>query len=235
MLHHEESRVMSDSEASKYQPSAPPVADELDSSVIVSPDVLRQERIPPGQSRTRKWPVLDATGTPAVPLDSWELRVFGLVDQPYRLTLDEFRELPRVQVFADFHCVTRWSRLGNLWEGVSTRTLLERSGVASKAKFVILHAYDNNWTTNLPLEEFLAEDALLTDVHDGEPISADHGGPVRAMVPRLYAWKSAKWINGIELSEVDQPGYWEQGGYHMLGNPWVVDSQHPDGQRFRTS
>jgi DMSO/TMAO reductase YedYZ molybdopterin-dependent catalytic subunit len=210
----------------KYQPGDPPTAADLPPDVIISPDTQRENRIPPGQSRTRKWPVLDAFGTPQIPLDRWQLRVFGLVERPYALTLDEFRSLPRVKVFADFHCVTAWSRLGNLWEGVSTRELLDRAGVLPAAKFVVCHAYDNGWTTNLPLSEFLADDALLADTHDGEPISADHGGPVRGMIPRLYAWKSAKWIAAIELVAEDRPGYWEQGGYHLLGDPWRE-------QRFR--
>jgi len=205
---------------SKYQTGEPPPASDLSAEVIISPDTRRENRIPPGQSRTRKWPVLDAFGTPHIPLDRWQLRVFGLVERPYTLTLAEFRSLPRVKVYADFHCVTAWSRLGNLWEGVSTRELLDRAGVLPTAKFVVCHAYDNGWTTNLPLSEFLAEDALLADTHDGESISADHGGPVRGMVPRLYAWKSAKWIAGIELIPEDRPGYWEQGGYHLLGDPW---------------
>jgi len=210
----------------KYQPGDSPTAADLPPDVIISPDTQRENRIPPGQSRTRKWPVLDAFGTPQIPLDRWQLRVFGLVERPYALTLDEFRTLPRVKVFADFHCVTAWSRLGNLWEGVSTRELLDRAGVLPAAKFVVCHAYDNGWTTNLPLSEFLADDALLADTHDGEPISADHGGPVRGMIPRLYAWKSAKWIAAIELVAEDRPGYWEQGGYHLLGDPWRE-------QRFR--
>jgi DMSO/TMAO reductase YedYZ molybdopterin-dependent catalytic subunit len=210
----------------KYQAGEPPVPLELPPDTIVSPDTRRDNRIPPGQSRTRKWPVLDAFGTPQVPLDRWSLEVFGLVERPLKLTLDEFRALPRVKVFADFHCVTHWSRLGNVWEGVATRELLGLAGVKPEARFVICHAYDNGWTTNLPLEQFLAEDALLADVHDGEPIPADHGGPVRGMVPQLYAWKSAKWIRGIELVPFDRPGYWERGGYHMLGDPWRE-------QRFR--
>lgn len=204
----------------KYQRGGPPTPDGLGPDVIISPDVLRDSRIPPGQSRTRKWPVLDATGTPPVPLDAWRLEVFGLVERPLAFTLEEFRRLPRVKVFADFHCVTRWSRLGNLWEGVATRELLDRAGVQPAARFVILHAYDQGWTTNLPLADFVVDDALLADMHDGRPLSADHGGPVRAMVPRLYAWKSAKWIKGIELSGVDRPGYWERGGYHNHGDPW---------------
>ena len=204
----------------KYQTGEPSTPDALPEDVIVSPNTRRSNRIPPGQSRTRKWPVLDAFGTPQIPLDLWQLRVFGLVERPYVLTLAEFQALPRVKVFADFHCVTAWSRLGNLWEGVSTRVLLERAGVLPEARFVVCLAYDRGWTTNLPLSEFLAEDALLADTHDGQLISADHGGPVRGMVPRLYAWKSAKWIAAIELTAEDRPGYWEQGGYHMLGDPW---------------
>jgi len=219
-------------EPSKYQSGDAPQPASLDSGVIISSDTQRANRIPPGQSRTRKWPVLDATGTPPIPAD-WKLEVFGLVDRPLSFTLDEFRQLPRVKVFADFHCVTRWSRLGNLWEGVSTRYLFEAAGGHPEAKFVILHAYDNGWTTNLPLADFLAPDALITDLHDGEPLSADHGGPVRAMVPMLYAWKSAKWLKGIEFSAEDRLGFWERGGYHSHGDPWVVDEKHVDGERFQ--
>jgi DMSO/TMAO reductase YedYZ molybdopterin-dependent catalytic subunit len=210
---------------SKYQTGAAPVPESLGDDVIISPDTRRENRVPPSQSRTRKWPVLDASGTPAIPAD-WKLEILGLVESPLSFSLEEFQQLPRVRVFSDFHCVTQWSRLGNLWEGVSTRYLLDRAGVKPEAKFVILHGFDNGWTTNLPLADFLAEDALLTDTHDGEPISADHGGPVRTMVPQLYAWKSAKWLKGIELSEIDKPGYWERGGYHLLGDPWRE-------QRFR--
>jgi DMSO/TMAO reductase YedYZ molybdopterin-dependent catalytic subunit len=155
------------------------------------------------------------------------------VERPISLTRREFADLPRVTVFADFHCVTRWSRLGNYWQGVSTRELLSRAGPRPEARVVLLHGYDNGWTTNLPLADFLAEDALIADLHDGEPISPDHGGPVRAIVPRLYAWKSAKWLRGIELTALNQPGYWERGGYHNHGDPWVVSAAHPDGERFR--
>lgn len=220
-------------EDAKYQSGDAPIAEGLEPNVIVSPDTRRGNRIPPGQSRTRKWPVLDATGTPSIPAD-WKLKVFGLVDQPLTFTADEFRELPRTKVFADFHCVTRWSRLGNLWQGVSTRYFFESSAVQQEVKFVILHAYDNDWTTNLPLQDFLAPDALIADLHDGQPLTADHGGPVRAIVPLLYAWKSAKWLKGIEFSADDKLGYWERGGYHTHGDPWVVDDQHVDGERFQT-
>ncbi|HVX67155.1 MAG TPA: molybdopterin-dependent oxidoreductase, partial [Bryobacteraceae bacterium] len=121
----------------------------------------------------------------------------------------------------DFHCVTRWSRLGNVWEGVSTHTLLELAGGAlPAARFVLAYGYDRGWTTNLPIEDFLAEDALVAFTHDGEPLSLEHGGPARLIVPRLYAWKSAKWLKDIELMESDRPGFWERNGYHMRGDPW---------------
>ena len=203
----------------KYQHGDPPNSKALAADIIVSSDTQRENRIPPNQARTRKWPKLDATGTPEIPAD-WERKVFGLVDNPFSLGMPEFQAEPRVKVFADFHCVTQWSRLGNLWEGVSSKHLLERASVQADAQFVILHGYDNGWTTNLPLSDFLEADVLLADLHDGQPINADHGGPVRAMVPKLYAWKSAKWICGIELVAEDQPGYWERGGYHNHGDPW---------------
>ena len=138
----------------------------------VGPEIERQ-------SRTRKWPVLDAFGPPLVDLSGWQLKIFGLVEKPLTLTLDQFRALPRVKVFSDFHCVTKWSRLGNVWEGVATRELLALAGVQPQAKYVVCHGYDNNWTTNLPLSNFLQEDCLLADTHDGEPIPLEHGGPVR--------------------------------------------------------
>ena len=192
--------------------------------VIVSPDTRRSQRVPPGQSRTKKWPVLDASGPPAIDLPNWRLRVFGRVANPASWTWEEFQNLPKVRVFSDFHCVTRWSRLGNLWEGVSLRTLLDLAGGAlPDARFAIAHGYDRGWTTNLPLADLLAEDALVAVTHDNEPISLDHGGPARLIVPRLYAWKSAKWLSGIELLEQDRPGFWEANGYHMHGDPWTEE------------
>ncbi|MGA2714311.1 MAG: sulfite oxidase-like oxidoreductase [Bryobacteraceae bacterium] len=188
---------------------------------IVSPDTLRSQRIPPGQSQTKKWPVLDASGPPQVNLTAWKLRVFGLVRQPVEWEWEEFLKLPRVQVFSDFHCVTRWSRLGNVWEGVSTREIMERAGgPLPEAAFVLAHGYDRGFTTNVPLADFLAEDALIAITHDGEPLTVDHGGPARLIVPQLYAWKSAKWLKAIELLDRDQAGFWESNGYHMRGDPW---------------
>jgi DMSO/TMAO reductase YedYZ molybdopterin-dependent catalytic subunit len=191
---------------------------------IVSPDTHRANRIPPGQTRTKKWPVLDASGTPALKLDDWRLEIDGLVNKPLKFTWAEFLALPRVKVFADFHCVTRWSRLGNVWEGVATRHLIELAGgFKPEAKFVVAHGYDYGWSTNLPLEHFLAEDALVTIKHDGEDLTPEHGGPARLMVPQLYAWKSAKWLGALELVEKDRAGFWERNGYHMHGDPWTEE------------
>jgi len=205
----------------KYQPDEPAIPDGLPEDIIVSDDTRRSNRIPPGQARTRKWPVLHYGSVPNVTGETWRLEIVGLVERPLSLSWDEFQALPRVKVFSDFHCVTRWSRLGNLWEGVSTRTLCEMAGVQPEAAFALPHGYDNGWTTNLPLADLLSEDALLADTHDGEPIDPDHGGPVRLIVPKLYAWKSAKWIKAIELTAEDRPGLWEQGGYHDRGDPWL--------------
>jgi DMSO/TMAO reductase YedYZ molybdopterin-dependent catalytic subunit len=206
---------------SKEQPDHILTAEEAPPGAIVSPDTLRAQRIPPGQSRTKKWPVLDASGPPSIDLEAWKLRIWGMVANQIEFTWREFNQLPRVHVFSDFHCVTRWSRLGNVWEGVSTREILNRAdGALTGAAYVLAHGYDEEFTTNIPLSDFLAEDALIALSHDGAPLDADHGGPARLIIPRLYAWKSAKWVCGIELLQRDQAGFWESNGYHMKGDPW---------------
>jgi DMSO/TMAO reductase YedYZ molybdopterin-dependent catalytic subunit len=209
---------------SKDQPDRVPEHSDLPEGVIISPDTRRANRIPPGQSRTKKWPVLDASGPPRIDMANWKLRIRGFVENAAEFTWQEFLELPRVRVFSDFHCVTRWSRLGNVWEGVSTRELVSRAaGLKEGAQFVLAHGYDRGFTTNLPLSDFLADDALVAFHHDGEPISLDHGGPARLIVPRLYAWKSAKWLSEIEFLPSDRAGFWENNGYHMRGDPWVEE------------
>lgn len=205
----------------KLQGEAAPLPDHLPEGTVISPDTRRGNRIPPGQSRTRKWPVLDASGAPRIDPSRWQLKVWGQVSQPGSWNWSEFNALERIRVFADFHCVTRWSRLGNIWEGVSARKLVELcGGVKPDAKFVLAHGYDHGWTTNLPVTEFLAEDALVALTHDGAPLSLEHGGPARLIVPRLYAWKSAKWLGGLEFLTQDEAGFWERNGYHMNGDPW---------------
>jgi DMSO/TMAO reductase YedYZ molybdopterin-dependent catalytic subunit len=138
-------------------------------------------------------------------------------------------DLDVVKVYSDFHCVTRWSRLDNIWTGVPTREIARLAGIKPEAKFAVALAYDQGWTTNVPLEYFLKEDSLFAFLHDGAPIEAEHGGPVRLIIPQLYAWKSAKWIRGVRFLAEDQAGFWEEGGYHMRGNPWTGG----DGERFR--
>ncbi len=189
--------------------------------VIISPDTRRANRIPPGQSQTVKWPVLDAFGPPDLDASRWTLTVTGLVEQEVTFSWEQFLALPRVKVHSDFHCVTRWSRLDNLWEGVSTRHLVELAGgVKPECTHVLAHGYDGSWTTNLPLADFLAEDALVAITHDGEPLTLEHGAPARLVVPLLYAWKSAKWLRALEFLSADRAGFWERNGYHMHGDPW---------------
>lgn len=204
----------------KYQEGDAPGPADAPADAIISDDTRRDNRVPPGQTRTRKWPVLHYGRVPTVPLDKWRLFVRGLVGKELTFTWDEYKSLPRVRVFADFHCVTRWSRLGNVWEGVPVKEIMDRAGVLPTAKFVIAQGYDDGWTTNMPLHEFAAADALIADLHDGEPLSEDHGGPARLIVPKLYAWKSAKWLRALEFLPKDQPGFWERNGYHMYGDPW---------------
>ena len=214
----------------KLQGETPPGPADAPTGAIVSVDTFRENRIPPHQARTKKWPVLDAGGPPnTINLKTWQFSLNGLVEASIAWSWDEFRKLPRVKVFADMHCVTRWSRLGNVWEGVSTRELLKHITLKPGAKFVLIDAYDKgfthrgrdlDWQTNLPIDEFFGEDCLLADTHDGVAISTEHGGPLRLVVPRLYAWKSAKWIKGVTFQAEDTPGFWERGGYHMLGDPW---------------
>ena len=221
--------LIKDPEYQSHEPRKPEEIAEPD--VIISPDTRRENRIPQGQSRTKKWPVLDAHGPPPIDLATWQFEVDGLIENPLEFSLDEFMQLPAVKVYADFHCVTRWSRLDNVWTGVSTREIAERAVIKPEAKFVLALAYDYGWTTNVPIEYFLNEDSLFAFLHDGQPIPLEHGGPVRLIIPQLYAWKSAKWVRGVRFLSEDQAGFWEEGGYHMRGNPWVG----ADGERFRWS
>lgn len=193
-----------------------------DQADVISPDTRRAERVPPGQVLTRKWPVLHAGSVPKVDLATWSLDINGLIEEPVRFTWDEFRALPGAKVFADMHCVTTWSLLDNVWEGVLVREVMTRVRVRPEARFVLVHA-EHGWTTNLPLDDFLGDDCLFAWSRNGEPIAPDHGWPLRLVVPRLYAWKSAKWVRGVEFLARDQPGFWERNGYHHRGDPWAEE------------
>ena len=177
------------------------------------------QRLPPGQHEVRDWPVLDLGVQPDVPTARWELRLFGDVANAATLSWSEVQALPQVERRSDIHCVTTWSRYDNQWRGVATRTLLDFANPRETARFVILHSHDG-YTTNLPIGDFASDDALLATHWDGQPLSRAHGGPARLVVPHLYFWKSAKWLQRIEFSPSDKPGYWEERGYHMRGDPW---------------
>jgi DMSO/TMAO reductase YedYZ molybdopterin-dependent catalytic subunit len=178
-----------------------------------------EQRLPPGQTLTTKWPVLSAEATPKFDAQAYRFKVWGEVEQSIELTWAELQELPRTSETADFHCVTTWSRYDNHWEGVAVRDILARVKPKPSVQFVIAHSW-TGYTTNMPLSDLDDNDTLVAFTHDGQVIPPDHGGPVRLIVPKLYAWKSAKWLSGLEFVEKDRPGFWEIRGYHNHGDPW---------------
>jgi DMSO/TMAO reductase YedYZ molybdopterin-dependent catalytic subunit len=180
------------------------------------------DRVPPGQYLTERWPVLHHGSIPTFNPATWDLRVFGLVERPFRLNWEELLAVPRVTVRADMHCVTRWSKLDNSWEGISAHELMARAGVQPEARFVLFHS-DGGYTANIPVESFNDDDVLLAVKHNGEELSPEHGYPLRSVVPRRYAWKSAKWLRGIEFLSEDQLGFWEKYGYNNHADPWLEE------------
>ncbi len=178
-----------------------------------------EDRLPPGQVLTTKWPVLHYGDVPKVDTGTWTFEVSGLVDRPFTLTYAELLDLPRKVVYCDIHCVTRWSRLDNTFEGVAVQLLLERAGVKPDAQYCVVSA-EQGFTTNLPLADLDRPDNLIAFKWSGEWLMPEHGGPARLLVPHLYFWKSAKWVRGFTLVDQDVPGFWEQNGYHMRGDPW---------------
>ena len=176
-------------------------------------------RLPPGQYLTERWPVLHVGDVPEYAPGEWNLTVFGLVDSPFTLDLDELRSLPATTYTTDIHCVTKWSRFDMFWTGVRVRELFDRAGVQAPATHVLEHA-EYGYTTNLPLDDITTDEAIVAYAVDGEDIEPIHGGPVRIVVPHLYFWKSAKWVRGLELRADDAPGFWERNGYHMYGDPF---------------
>jgi len=182
-------------------------------------EMLREGRLPPGQSLTLKWPVLHYGSVPHFDPAKWDFRVWGLVEQPGRFTWEEFSRLPRARSKSDFHCVTRWSRFDNEWDGVAFREILRRVKPKAQARYVLVHA-EQGFTANVPLADLDRDDVLLATHHNGGPLTPDHGYPLRLIVPHLYAWKSVKWVRGLEFMEDDAPGFWEQNGYHMYGDPF---------------
>jgi DMSO/TMAO reductase YedYZ molybdopterin-dependent catalytic subunit len=174
-------------------------------------------RLPPGQYLVQGFPVLSAGPTPRTSLDRWSFTINGEVDEEKRWTWDEFTKLPTEEITVDIHCVTKWSKLDTRWTGVRVDTLMD--GVETAAEYVTAFS-DGGYTANLPLEDLLDGKAWVAFEYDGQPLDPQHGGPARLLVPHLYLWKSAKWVRGLTLENLDQPGFWESNGYHMYGDPW---------------
>jgi DMSO/TMAO reductase YedYZ molybdopterin-dependent catalytic subunit len=181
------------------------------------------KRLPPGQSPTTKWPVLDLGRQPAVSLAEWKLTVNGVVDEPYALGYSELLGLEQAKwENTDIHCVTRWSQFGMTFEGVDVRRLIELAAPRPEASHLLVHGYDG-YTTNLPLSDVLEHPALIVHHAQGAALTLEHGGPVRLLVPHLYLWKSAKWLKRLEILDEDRLGFWEENGYHHRGDPWAEE------------
>jgi DMSO/TMAO reductase YedYZ molybdopterin-dependent catalytic subunit len=183
-------------------------------------------RLPPGQSLTLKWPVLHYGDVPRADLRTWDFRIDGLVEKPVRLTWEEFNKLPQAEIQCDIHCVTRWSRFDNSFKGVLFTEVMKlvtakpASPAGGPGACFAMVRGEHGFTANLPLEDLMKPDTIFALEHDGEPLSAEHGYPLRLVVPHLYFWKSVKWCRGFALTAEDEPGFWEQNGYHMYGDPW---------------
>jgi len=176
-------------------------------------------RLPPGQSLTLKWPVLHVGEVPPFDPATWDFRVTGQVEKPVRFSWEEFNRLPKKEVIADMHCVTRWSRFDVRWSGVPFVEVAKRVVVKPEARYVMIRA-EHDFTSNLPLDDLMRPTTLFALEHNGAPLPPDHGYPVRLVVPHLYAWKSVKWVRGLEFMDHDAPGFWEENGYHMYGDPF---------------
>ncbi len=185
------------------------------------PDPDLQDRVPAGQHLASGFPVLTYGETPLVRREDWQLEIRGLAT-PQVLTWADLMAMPQSEFTADFHCVTRWSKLDVSWRGVKVTDLMARIELSAEATAVMQHCY-GGYTTNLRLEDFIREDNFLAYEVLGEPLAADHGGPLRLVVPHLYAWKSGKWLNGLEFLAADEPGFWERNGYHMRGEPFAEE------------
>jgi DMSO/TMAO reductase YedYZ molybdopterin-dependent catalytic subunit len=177
-------------------------------------------RLPPGQYLTERFPVLHVGDVPTYAPGQWDLKIFGLVDKPFTINLDELKSMPAVTLLTDIHCVTKWSKFDTTWKGVRVRDLFERAGMQIGAAYIMGHA-EHGYTANLPLADVLLDESLVVYEYEGEEIEPIHGGPVRLLVPHLYFWKSPKWLRGLELRATDAPGFWEQNGYNMYGDPFL--------------
>lgn len=180
---------------------------------------MAHDELPPGQTATEKWPVLHYGDVPRIPKPAWRLELRGAVAQPAALDWDDLMALPQRDVVCDIHCVTGWSRLGNRFTGVPLTRIAGRVRIHEEARHALVHA-PGGWCANFRLEDLLRDDVILAHAHDGEPLTPEHGGPVRLVAPHLYFWKSAKWVRAVEFLEEEVPGFWERSGYHARGDPW---------------
>lgn len=194
--------------------------------IKTAPDQGMSNRVPPGQFLSNKFPVLTYGPNPKIDIGSWNIRVFGLVSRDLELDWAQFSKLPWVTVTADFHCVTQWSALDIAWEGVPFKDLVSLAGAKPEARFVMVHCY-GGYSTNLPLD-LAMEEGLFAHKHGGTPLEESHGWPLRFVVPSRYGWKSAKWVNGVELMAEDAPGFWEQRGYNNNADPWREERFWPE-------
>jgi DMSO/TMAO reductase YedYZ molybdopterin-dependent catalytic subunit len=194
--------------------------------IKTAPDQGLGQRVPPGQFVSKKFPVLTYGSTPKVDLKTWKIRVFGLVEREIELDWEQFIQLGWTTINADFHCVTQWSSLDNTWEGIPFASLVSLAQPKPEAHFVMAYCY-GGYTANLPLEVAM-EEGLLAHKQDGKELGKDHGWPVRLIIPSRYGWKSAKWLNGIELMAEDAPGFWEQRGYNNNADPWKEERFWPE-------
>ncbi len=179
-------------------------------------------RLPPGQKLTDGWPVLHYGGIPELDLATWKFSMVGLVDDEAHFTWDEFMALPQTTIKSDVHCVTHWSKYENDWTGVAIADVLKHVNPQPNARHVMLHSH-GGYTTNIPLDELAASDVLFAHSHNGAPLTKEHGWPLRLVLPKLYFWKSAKWVRGMVFMEDEKPGFWEMYGYHIHGDPWTEE------------
>ena len=191
------------------------------------------ERVPPGQVVTKVFPVLSASDTPDVDIKTFHFRVYGSVENPYSLSWAELMQMPKIKRTLDSHCVTRWSRLGDEWEGIPLKALMEKA--KPKGKYTMHYSSYVGYSTNVPMEYVTGDDAMLAFNFNGKPLEPKHGGPLRGVIPGLYFWKSAKWIDSIEVMEEDKPGFWEQKGYNMHGDPWKEERYWDIGESVSTT
>jgi DMSO/TMAO reductase YedYZ molybdopterin-dependent catalytic subunit len=184
-------------------------------------------RVPPGQVVATRWPVLHQGEIPPFDPGSWDFRIWGLVDAEQTWTWDQWQDLPTKTIDGDLHCVTRWSSLGHTWTGVSSRDLYDVAGVSSYARFVLLHG-EGGYAANLSIDIFLDPQVVIATHHDSEPLTPQHGAPLRAVIPARYAWKSVKWLRGVEFLAEDRPGFWENFGYSNSADPWREERFEPE-------